>query len=1192
MLLQISIFMILLASSGGTPYYITPSDDIIAGNNTCFFEGQSLQPCSTLETLAAEGTLGFFNDFGENVTVFFFPGRHVTRNDTDLIFASFKSVILTPLDENGSEILIECKAKMTISFLFVDMIIIRSFKFHSCGRQDILMTRSVIRIKGDMTVAIKILNSSFISSIGSAVTVTGNTVELEIDRSQFKFIQNATACGAICATSRDGDSPFKSNVSISDSIFENNLVRALSLDSGIQILHRSSSIINIENSSFMNNTSVRGAAIDITNMFLASTSLIHSTFDSNRAVTDDGGAIHIHVISNHSFIIADCTFQNNRAARDGGAIKMLISGRSHAVITNSLFLANICDHAGGGISFYFPDRDRVQNLTLRSVTLEENSAQSGGGLSANANYLQVIILDKVILRHNYAVNGGAISIERVVIDTYRYVMLVRNKAKSAGGGLLASESNIFLKGKIVSFRNNSAKERGGAIFLSKSFFSVDKGTLSFISNQALFGGALFIENSINWCKGNNYYPCFFRNAEHEDYYFHDNKADKGPVLYGGFLNTCNLGSGIRQFSTLLSTHDPENYITSDVMNVCFCDNEQNIDCSMRYVNLSAIRGESISLKVTTIDQFRQFKPSFVGNCDDSTLVFGEGECNHYLSNACQSIKFHVYSREVFGDVILRSGGPCKEINKLTVTATFLQCPRCFQLAPGKDRCECDRRLGLDVQCHIDDNVTTVKKQGRSWFQYHDDMLQVCKHCPLGYCKSNVIFQPLADVNESQCDNNRSGIVCGACKDSFSVALGSSRCIDCSSYKYNILWLIPLFAVMGLILVLSMLLLELTISIGLINGLIFYANVLSISIFINTNNCFMTSISVFISWVNLDFGIEKCFYSELNIYQKTWLQFVFPLYIWLLVGLIIIFSHYSTRVMKFLGRKVIPVLATLFLLSYAKMLKTIITVFDFIEVLTGDADNISDKLVPRKVWSHDGNVNYLSGEHIPLFIVALLFLVILFLPYTLLLTFGQCLRSLPRRKGLKWLHSTAFVSIIDAYHAPYNRKHRYWTGALLFIRCILLIAFVSSYKVNSLISNTFATAIVTIILLVFKASIKNGIYRSSLANIFENIFLLNLGVLASTVYYLEGVNSPKPKVCACITASISVALVTFLAIIACHIYYKMKGFGCNKLKRFFSGIRKSKPSVNEIPLETTPTTSVTTSFVELRESLLESTEFKM
>ena len=298
------------------------------------------------------------------------------------------------------------------------------------------------------------------------------------------------------------------------------------------------------------------------------------------------------------------------------------------------------------------------------------------------------------------------------------------------------------------------------------------------------------------------------------------------------------------------------------------------------------------------------------------------------------------------------------------------------------------------------------------------------------------------------------------------------------------------------------------------------------------------------------------------------------------------SHYSTRVMRLLGRKVIPVLATLFLLSYAKMLKTIITVFAFIEVLRGDADNTSDGLVPRKVWTYDGNVDYLSGKHILLFIVALLFLV-LFLPYTLLLTFGQCLRSLPRRKGLRWFHSTAFVSIMDAYHAPYNRWHRYWTGALLFIRCILLIAFVASYKDNALIFNIFATTIGTIILLVFKVSIKNGIYRSSLGNVIENIFLLNLGLLASTVYYLEGVNSPKCKVCYCLTASISVALVTFLAIIACHIYYKMKGF--NALKKFIQKTtfaRKVKATKKTQP-EDTPTFTSTT--VELREALLETVE---
>ena len=59
----------------------------------------------------------------------------------------------------------------------------------------------------------------------------------------------------------------------------------------------------------------------------------------------------------------------------------------------------------------------------------------------------------------------------------------------------------------------------------------------------------------------------------------------------------------------------------------------------------------------------------------------------------------------------------------------------------------------------------------------------------------------------------------------------------------------------------------------------------------------------------------------NHAQKTWLQYIFPFYIWFLVGVIILFCHYSSTVMKLMGMRNIEVLATLSLLSYAKLLKT-------------------------------------------------------------------------------------------------------------------------------------------------------------------------------------------------------------------------------------------------------------------------------
>ena len=61
---------------------------------------------------------------------------------------------------------------------------------------------------------------------------------------------------------------------------------------------------------------------------------------------------------------------------------------------------------------------------------------------------------------------------------------------------------------------------------------------------------------------------------------------------------------------------------------------------------------------------------------------------------------------------------------------------------------------------------------------------------------------------------------------------------------------------------------------------------------------------------------------------AWLQFTFPFYIWMIVGIIIYLSRCSTTVVKLVGSSAVSVLATLFLLSYTKLQRTVITAFSF------------------------------------------------------------------------------------------------------------------------------------------------------------------------------------------------------------------------------------------------------------------------
>ena len=195
------------------------------------------------------------------------------------------------------------------------------------------------------------------------------------------------------------------------------------------------------------------------------------------------------------------------------------------------------------------------------------------------------------------------------------------------------------------------------------------------------------------------------------------------------------------------------------------------------------------------------------------------------------------------------------------------------------------------------------------------------------------------------------------------------------------------------------------------------------------------LTVFIAWINLDLGMETCFFVSLDTYCQTWLQFVFPIYIWVIVGMIIYFADTSTTVSKIIGRtNPVAILATLFLLSYTKLLRAVMVAFSFTML---SYPNDANKLV----WLYDGNIGYLDkqdGRHIVLFLFSLLVFLFIFLPYTLLLFCGQWIL---RKLQLRWLSPTKQLymkAFLDAYYAPFVDKHRYWTGLLHLIRFLILL----------------------------------------------------------------------------------------------------------------------------------------------------------
>ena len=407
-----------------------------------------------------------------------------------------------------------------------------------------------------------------------------------------------------------------------------------------------------------------------------------------------------------------------------------------------------------------------------------------------------------------------------------------------------------------------------------------------------------------------------------------------------------------------------------------------------------------------------------------------------------------------------------------------------------------------------------------------------RHCPFDYCTSEPTSLDLNNLN-NQCEHSHSGVLCGGCKNGLSLVLETSQCLHCSNVY--LLLSIP-FALTGLILVCLLIVYNLTVSVATINGLIFYANIIRAnqSVFFpgETSNPYTSVLTTFIAWVNLDLGIQTCFWDKMDAYGKTWLQFIFPVYIWAIMMAIIVLSHYFTTAARLSGRNAVLVLATLFLLSYAKILRVIATILSFTTLHYTDETQIA-------VWLYDGNVQHLEGKHIPLFLVTLFFLVGLSVPYTLVIVFAQCLQK-SKARVFFWVRK--FKPLFDAHTGPYKDNHRYWTGLLLFLRAILFFIFFLNYLGDPAIN------LVAIITAVFSLTILQmwigGAYKDIRLSMLEHSFLLNLGITSAATLYnrLSGGNQVA---LGCV--SVTIALVTFAWILLYHTVVRLKNSRCLKAR---------------------------------------------
>ncbi len=797
-----------------------------------------------------------------------------------------------------------------------------------------------------------------------------------------------------------------------------------------------------------------------------------------------------------------------------------------------------------------------ENITFGGTNhILDNTGSLGGAV--NSKMSNVSFTGYHLLANNSVTSGhgGAIYSLQDTLQFHDVALFAHNTADYDGGALYAMGSEVtFNNGANFSF--NSARNGGAMYFTSTATLGIQLHLTTSYNHALGYGGAIYYEdaptpvqckfemstNQSNVGDEINELPyCFMKLNFTKAYYFGlpiysycDVADNAGGFLFGGLLDKCLMTytdilsrkeERIVPFDVLrtnvfdISTSQDESItgVTSHPYEIGFCQGTgKHLQVVSRVKTVEVYRGQEFNVSLLAIAQGGIAAPTLISAMVTNTSRLELGQNLQALSHNCSELTYSVYSSEVREVLTLSPKGLCHGtgLSRALIEITFLPCPNAFKLS--HDHCICDRRLQqYNLTCVIAEDVFIIRAaDSRVWMRpiYDNGSYQglaLYDSCPAGYCKDQNVEITL-EFPDSQCGLNRSGILCGSCAANYSLMFGSSRCDACSNTYLALL--LP-FAVAGIALVVFLSFFRLTVATGMINSVILYANIVQVNKYLFFPVHERNVLTVFIAWMNLDLGFETCFYDGMDAYVQTWLQFAFPIYVWVLISLIIITSRYSITVSKLVGHNPVAVLSTLLLMSYTKILKSFIAVYSYAKLDYPDNTTFN-------VWLMDGDVPYLESKHLILTVMTTIFFTFFFVPYTLLLLLGYKLYRFSGMKFLRWLNR--IKPLLDAYYAPYNSHTRCWTGFLLLVRCALYIVFAFHWpKYTSLAITITFTALVVIWMF-------GRIYEKLYTNIVEVSVYFNLIVLSSTT----GTNASSP---ALVYSLVGVVFATMVGIILYHFY---------------------------------------------------------
>ena len=1020
-------------------------------------------------------------------------------------------------------------------------------------------------------------------------------------------------------------SSYMSNISIANSTFTKSFFGAKFLS------YKTNNTIVLQNNIFSRNIKAGLYLSEVTECSFANNnadtlqiaSSVYVFLQNNTFSHNEMSGLHLHDVSDAE--ITGCSFANN----SGDALKIASSGHGIAgyrtVISKVNFFSNF---RAIYLANYFPDCYSIDQISVRAYISEciftnHTGSEVIKAETGSRRYLVSIVLENSSIQGNKRLSRSyyrfcsVLYIRSIINFTLSDIDITDNNCAGIG----VSGSNIIIQNSVNLTRNHGL--RGGGAYISDSKIIFAKSSkLSLINNTAVYGGGIYTDGIA--------YDCFFgfeddNNNLSDLLVFSGNIAkDGGDAMFGSGIFYCytSVDGNDKILSMYMCSHNTpfQDFVSStnivsqstyaeEPTRVMFCTNvtsyenssSSDASCTDTY-SVSVYSGQTFTLSLMLAD-----------DCCFPTVGLIEAKLKHSGRDGESPLQFK-------HDTIQKSRKYCNNFSytlvgglgqqEMTATVEFVtlyffalpailrvhmeECPIGYEMNTDHEHgeCSCKEKLkAYKIECHTG-NVS-LKIPAHTWVGVMNTRLgSIAVQNGCQYCKSKEVELIITKDSNLLCTANRAGIMCGACVADYSLQLGGYECADCSNFTYKGALLLIAFTGIGIALVLLLLGLNLTVSTGMINGLIFYSNI----VYLNSDTLLPTTregnsthlqntvriLSTFQAWMNLDFGIVTCFFDGYDTYISTWMQFVFPLYIWSLILIIVLANRFSNRISKITPSNTVSVLATLLLLSYAKLLKTSIEAFSSVQL------QVLDGNMTNRLWKPDANIPYLGQLHLPLFLMTLLIVMIYIIPFTLLILLGPLLQATSHYRVFNWINK--LKPFLDAFYGPYTSRYRYWPGILLLSRLVILIAFaIYSYSPNYILLKLLTISVMSLVLFVSWMVIGKinvvSLNEKKPLNYLELFLLLNLSIFAalSSFYTSSGMIEESQQGLA--VAMVGSVLALSCGIVGYQIFLTVSKFKVvRKLIPVSIAKRKntSREPQNPSPKQDDVSTKTTHSLVEITE----------